>query len=140
MEALLQLKRLEEGAIWAEEEFKPTGEQPTVEMLIMKLDLLCSVLPFANSQMSIAKKEFNRAKVRAYNTYIGSSIANSLNMTPMLIKDYISAKLEEEQYAYDVAERLSRTIIHLIDALRTSISALKQERITNEYYSNTLKQ
>ena len=40
---------------------------------------------------------------------------------------YRFAKLDAQQYAYDVAERLSRTIVHLIDTYRTAISALKQK-------------
>lgn len=135
----LQVSKLEDGLRWAEKEFEATGEVQSVDILIGKLDKLCSALPFANSQMAIAKREFNKAKSKAYNTYITSSIANDVKFSPLILKDYIAAKLDAQQYAYDVAERLSRTIVHLIDAYRTAISALKQERITNDYYQNVIQ-
>ena len=135
----LQVSKLEDGLRWAEKEFEATGEVQSVDILIGKLDMLCSALPFANSQMAIAKREFNKAKSNAYNTYIASSIANDVKFSPLILKDYIAAKLDAQQYAYDVAERLSRTIVHLIDAYRTAISALKQERITNDYYQNVIQ-
>lgn len=129
----LNTKRIEEGLLFVENEFSSIDEIQSLDMLIKKLDILCSIISWSNSQMAIAKKEFNQAKTRAYNTYIGSSLANSISFSPLILKDYIASKLSNEQYAYDIAERLSRTCVHIIDALRTAISALKGEREVSNY-------
>lgn len=105
----------------------------SIAWLIDQMGMLCKSLAFVNNQMAVAKKILNKAKVKAYNTLITSSEANKEYFSPMLAKDYISAKIEQEQYDYDICERASRTILHTIDALRTAISALKIEAQTTNY-------
>lgn len=105
----------------------------SISWLIDQVGMLCKSLAFVNNQMAVAKKILNKKKVAAYNNLIGSTMANNETISPMLAKDYISAKIEQEQYDYDICERCSRTLLHTIEALRTCISALKMEAQTTQY-------
>lgn len=98
----------------------------SISYLIDRLGALSVSMAFVNNQMAIAKKFLNEAKVNAY-ARMGIT---KQNLSPMLAKDFINAQCSQQQYDYDVCERTSRTIVHTIDALRTAISALKQE---NQY-------
>lgn len=134
----LQLERIKNAFEFIEGEFSHTGELHSTDSLIAKLDILCNSLPFVNSQMAYAKQELNIAKVKAYNKLQMSSAAQSKYYAPSLAKDYIAAQCHNEQFAFDMCERCSRTIVHIIDALRTSISALKQESIVSQYSQNVI--
>lgn len=134
----LQLQRIEGAMQWLQNEFDNTDEfkVQNINVLIDRLNLLCNALPFINNQMAVAKKKLNEAKVKAYYTLITSQAANEKYYAPSLAKDFVNAQCSDEQYAYDLAERASRTIIHLLDALRTCISALKEENVTQRYANN----
>ncbi len=137
---ILQPERVESALVWLQSEFDSTGEfqVQNTQSLIERLNLLCNALPFINSQMALAKKKLNESKVKAYHKLITSSTANEQYFAPSLAKDYVSALVSEEQYIYDNAERCSRTIIHLIDSLRTCISALKEETRAMSYSNNVI--
>lgn len=83
--------------------------------------------------MAVAKRILNIQKVKAYHNMIASSIANASYFAPSLAKEYVSAQCSKEQYDYDVCERCSRTITHTLEALRTCISALKEELKISQY-------
>jgi|APCry1669191515_1035360.scaffolds.fasta_scaffold113681_1 hypothetical protein len=134
----LELERIEKAFQWLETEFQATGEMQSVDSLIHKLDLLCNALPFVNSQMAVTKRLLNEAKVRAYNKLTMSSHAQQKYYAPSLAKDYVAAQCSDEQYAYDMCERCSRTIVHVIDAMRTAISALKTEMTISQYSQNVM--
>lgn len=127
MQAELQIKRVEDCFTWLEAAAEGYTATQSISWLIDQLGILCQSLAFINNQMAVAKKILNKAKVKAYNTLVTSSEANKIYFSPMLAKDYIGAKIEQEQYDYDVCERCSRTLLHTIEALRTCISALKEE-------------
>ncbi|CAB4126228.1 hypothetical protein UFOVP153_20 [uncultured Caudovirales phage] len=134
----LQTKRVENAFEWLENEFSHSGEIQSVDLLINKLDMLCNALPFVNSQMALTKRLLNEAKVKAYHRLQTSSAAQQKYYAPSLAKDYINSQCSEEQYNYDMCERCSRTIVHIIDAMRTAISALKQEQIISQYSQNVM--
>jgi hypothetical protein len=132
MQAELQIKRVEDCMEWLESAADSYTASQSINWLIDQMGMLCKSLAFVNGQMAVAKKILNKAKVRAYNTLVTSSEANREYYSAMLAKDYISAKIEQEQYDYDICERCSRTVLHTIEALRTCISALKEEaKVTN---------
>lgn len=132
MKVQLQINRVEDCLQWLETAAEGYTASQSIAWLIDQVGMLCNTLAFVNNQMAVAKKELNHAKVRAYSTMIASSYANNYYFTPMLAKDYINAKCDTEQYNYDVCERASRTVTHHLDALRTCISALKEEvKVTN---------
>ncbi len=135
MQAELQIKRVEDCLEWLESAADGYTASQSIAWLIDQLGMLCKSLAFVNNQMAVSKKLLNKAKVRAYNTLIMSSEASKEYFSPMLAKDYISAKIEQEQYDYDICERCSRTLLHTIEALRTCISALKEEAKTMHYTS-----
>ncbi len=137
---ILQPERVESALIWLQSEFDSTGEfqVQNIQSLIERMNMLCNALPFINSQMALAKKKLNEAKVRAYHKLITSSTANEQYFAPSLAKDYVSALCSDEQYVYDNAERCSRTIIHLLDAMRTCVSALKEETRAMSYSNNVI--
>lgn len=127
MQAQLQIDKIENVMEWLEMVAENYTSKQSIDYLIDTMGELCRYLAFTGNQMAVSKKILNKAKTNAYNTLIISSEANKTYLTPMLAKDYISGKLEKEQYDYDVCERANRTILHTIEALRTAISALKAE-------------
>lgn len=118
---------------WLEKSSDDYTASQSIAWLIDQMGMLCKSLAFANNQMAVAKKILNKAKIKAYNSLVCSSVANETYFSAMLAKDYISAKIEEEQYDYDICERCSRTLLHTIEALRTCISALKEEAKVSNY-------
>lgn len=120
---------------WLEASADGYTASQSINWLIDQLGELCKALPFVNNQMAIAKYILNGNKVKAYNTLVTSSVANETFFAPSLAKDYIAAKMREDQYNYDICERTSRTIVHTTEALRTAISALKEE-VKLQSYAN----
>lgn len=127
MKAELQIQRVEDLLEWMEVNADGYTAKQSIDWLIDSMGTLCSYMAFVNGQMTVAKKALNTQKVQAYNALVMSSKAQEKYFSPMLAKDYVAAKCHEAQYNYDVCERASRTIVHTIEALRTCISALKEE-------------
>lgn len=124
---MLQIDRIKDCHEWlatAAEDY--TGNQ-SIAWYIDQLGALCKSLAFANEQMAEAKQQLNKKKITAYESLVTSSVANQEYFAPSLAKDYISAKCEKEQYEYDLTERCSRTLTHTIEAIRSILSALKEE-------------
>jgi len=89
---------------------------------------LSGYMAYTNSQMAEFKKVWSDKKAKAYEQFVFNVEARRLEWVPAsVVKDYITAKCSESEYAYNVAERLSRTITHQLDFVRTSVSALKNE-------------
>lgn len=120
---------------WLQEGEAFTHSQ-SISFLIDKLGELAVSLSFINNQMAVAKRVLNIKKVEAYHSLIASETANEKYFAPSLAKDFISAKLDKEQYDYDLCERCSRSLTHTIDAIRTAISALKVDQQTQSYTGN----
>lgn len=112
---------------WLELNADTYDGQASITWYIDQLGVLCKSMAFVNGQMAEAKRLLNKKKITAYESLVASSVANEQYFAPSLAKDYIGAKLLDEQYEYDLCERCSRTIIHTIDAIRTIISSLKEE-------------
>lgn len=134
MEAQLQIERVESCLEWLEASAEDYTASQSINWLIDQLGMLCKSMAFVNNQMAVAKRKLNLAKVKAYNSLVTSYVANAEYFSPSLAKDYISAKIDQEQYNYDICERTSRTLLHTIEALRTAISALKEEIKTSSYH------
>lgn len=123
---------MEDCSNWLQEGETFTHSQ-SINFLIDKLGELSVSLAFINNQMAVAKRLLNNRKVEAYLTLVGSSVANEQYFAPSLAKDYIAAQCATEAYNYDLCERTSRSIVHTIDAVRTAISALKEDMKTMNY-------
>jgi hypothetical protein len=129
----LNIKRIEEGLNWLQNEFESTGEIQSVDVLIQQLGAINSCIAWSGEQMAIAKKNLNLKKVGAYHALIASETANEKYFAPSLGKDYISARCHQEQYEYDLCERFTRSLVHISDNVRTSISALKEQMKLSQY-------
>lgn len=112
---------------WMELSAEKYTATQSIGWLVDHVGQLCQIMAFVNNQMAVAKKHLNEKKVAAYNSLVGSSVANEEYFAPSLAKDYVSSKCSEEQYDYDICERTSRTVTHILEMLRTCISALKME-------------
>ena len=129
----LQVQRVEHCLEWLETNGDKYETIQSLTVLIEDLGTLVKSLAFVNNQMAVAKRMLNEAKTREYTNLIASQRAIGWDMSPMLARDYINAKVSKEMFDYDVCERCSRTITHTIDALRTCISALKIEQQYSNY-------
>jgi|GEM_PF-3505782 len=127
MKPVLDMARVHGCAEWLESCADDYTATSSVHWLIDQLGMLVKSMAFINGQMAVAKQRLNDVKRKAYESLVASSIANESYFAPSLAKDYIASKVSEEQYNYDMCERTGRTIVHTVDALRTAISALKEE-------------
>jgi hypothetical protein len=133
MQAELQIKKVEDIMELLESAADSYVASQSIPWLIDQVGLLCKYMAFVNNQMAVAKKQFNKKKTQVYNNLLLSNSANKEFFSPSVIKDYVNAKLEQEEYHYDITERCSRTVLHTIEALRTCISALKEEAKVSNY-------
>lgn len=132
----IQLDKIEKAFVFIQNEHQSTDQIQSLDLLMIKLDNINSYLAWSGEQMAIAKRLLNIAKEKAYRTLKTSSEANKQYYSPSLAKDYIAAKCSDEAYCYDMAERLSRSMVHISDNLRTSISALKEQMKMESYSQN----
>lgn len=109
------------------ENFNKDLSQDATELHVW-LITLTQYMARANGVMAEYHKKFREEKARAYKNLIASSIAQEKYFSATQGKDYVDAMCSETGYVYDLAERLSRTCVHTIDAIRTVISSLKSER------------
>jgi hypothetical protein len=133
---IFDIKRIESGFKWLQNEFDNSGEIQSVDVLIQRLDAINSSLAWSGEQMAISKKLLNEAKVKAYHKLQMSSESQKKYYAPSLAKDYISAQCSNENYNYDMCERFSRALVHISDNLRTAISALKEMSKLESYSQN----
>lgn len=94
---------------------------------------LTNFMARANYLMAEYGKIFREEKKEAYRQLTASVIKDQKYYAPSLAKDFIDAQCSESGYVYDLAERLSRTCVHTLDAVRTIISSLKSERAMAHY-------
>lgn len=123
----IQVNRIIDCNNWVIENSKKYEQLQSLTILIEDSGKLVAALAFINNQVAIAKRVLNEKKAQEYLNLIASLEANNKNLSPMLMKDYISAKCSKAQYNYDLADRCRSTIQHTLDTLRTCISALKVE-------------
>jgi hypothetical protein len=134
---MLQIDRVKDCLEWLEKTAESYTGQQSITWYIDQLGILCSTMAFVNGQMAEAKRDLNKKKLVAYELLVKSDLAKADYFAPSLAKDYISARIEKEQYEYDLTERCSRTVVHQIDALRSIISSLKEEMKIASYAGQT---
>lgn len=93
-------------------------------------------ISFTGQEMANAKREWNEAKAKRYETIHASMRAIGDNYPPTIFKDYIAAKCSQEQYIFDSIERTHRSAERILDFLRTCISGLKAEINADMFHSN----
>lgn len=134
---MLQIQRVKDCMEWLELTAKDYTGQQSITWYIDQLGMLCTSMAFVNGQMAEAKRDLNKKKLVAYELLVSSDISKANYFAPSLAKDYISARVEKEQYEFDLTERCSRTVVHQIDALRSIISSLKEEMKIASYAGQT---
>lgn len=90
---------------------------------------------FTGEQMAIAKKDWQDAKKKAYETFIISNEANRDKVDKfgvMVVKDYIAAKCGDFEARYEYIERTNNALGSMEDVLRSVISAIKQEMYSQQ--------
>lgn len=88
---------------------------------------------FVGKMWAEYRRELNELKVKAYNNLIASQRAVNKDIPVSLAKDYIAAKCGEAQYYVDFTDRVNANIGYSLDALRSILSALKQEMATAQF-------
>jgi hypothetical protein len=94
---------------------------------------LTNIMSRANFLMADYQRKFRQEKKLAYEKLTETVISKQRYYAPSLAKDYIDSQCNESGYVYDLAERVSRSCTHTIDAVRTIISSLKSERAFANY-------
>lgn len=130
------LKRIEEAFDWLQREFEDIEVQQSVDDLNTKQNAINSVISWAYEQMAIAKMNLNEAKQKAYLELNSKPSSMKPLYSPSIAKDFVNSSCVNENYAYDITERLCRSCVHISDNLRTSISAMK-ELAKMENYGNS---
>lgn len=108
-------------------------EMQSGESVRQQLITLASWLAWTGEQMALAGKAYNIAKRDAYTKLQEEYKEKGITLAPSLAKDYIGSMCSKEAYAYDVAERSNRVIVHTIDAYRSVLSSLKEEQRSLPY-------
>ena len=89
---------------------------------------LTNIIARSNQLMAEYQRKNRENKKAAYLKLIASQYANNANFTKTNAKDYVDACCANSGYLYDLAERTSRAAYHTIEAVRTIVSSLKNER------------
>jgi di/tripeptidase len=131
----LQVEKVERAMEFLVSSAEGYTHSQSINWLIDQVGLLCQSLAFINEQQAVAKRQLNEAKVIAYEKMV-KRYGQEKYFSPSLAKDYVGAVISEQQYAFDLCERASRTIVHTLDTLRTCISALKEEMKTINYHGS----
>jgi len=106
----------------------------STEALITIGTRLAGYLPYTGQQMALAKKIMNDKRAMIYDTLIGKGSF----LSPSNMKDYVNSKTSDDQFNYDICERCNRSIVHVLDYLRSVLSTLKEEmKIAQQSQFNT---
>jgi hypothetical protein len=89
---------------------------------------LSAHLAFTGQQMAIAKKVWRKEVSKAYDSFVFSRMSQGLTVPPSMAKDYVQARAGDQEGTYEFIERVHRSCTHIIDFLRSCISALKEEQ------------
>lgn len=133
MKPKLEVARIEDSLEWLASSAELATSTQSIAWFIDHISDLAKTLAWLNGQMAVANECLNNEKVNAYQTLVTSSVANQKYYAPSLAKEYISAKVSNEQYAYDIAERASRTCTHQLDVFRSCLSCLKEEMKVSQF-------
>jgi len=88
---------------------------------------LTNFMARANFIMAEKKREIRQSKIKAYQ-HIVKWHGEGKYFAPSLAKDYVDSLSYEASYTYDLAERCSRLCTHAIEAVRSILMSLMNER------------
>lgn len=99
----------------------------SIDALIQTGIRFAAWLAWTGEQMALADMLRNDAIVAAYQKHVFNQAARGLKVTPMIAKEYVKASCSKEQFNFDLCERCNRSLVHVLDLLRSILSALKEE-------------
>lgn len=123
---IAEVERINDILIKSDPQFLSVSPQALYELSIS----CAGWKSFTGEQMATAKKIWQDAKRRAYQTFVVSNEANQTRVEKfgvMVIKDYINSTCGEQEANYELIERCNNACGYMIDICRTIISALKEE-------------
>jgi|SRR5882757_838157 len=100
--------------------------------------VLSSWIAYTGEQMSVAKRIWRNETAKAYDNHIFSKMAQGMQIQATLANRYATAKAGNYEAIWESIERTNRTCVHILDFLRTAISALKEENKAYSQNNNTL--
>ncbi len=121
-----------EGYIIKVQEFDKDAAQDASQLHSYLVELTQNMAR-ANYLMAEYQRKFRQEKLVAYKKLTDTVIKDQKYFAPSLAKDYVDAQCNETGFVFDLAERVSRTCFHTLEAIRTIISSLKSERDFSKY-------
>jgi hypothetical protein len=107
---------------------------------LWELSIWCAAQKaFTGEQMAIAKKEWQDAKKKAYETFVISNEANKTRVERygvMAVKDYIAASCGNLEATYEFMERTNNACGYMEEAARSVMSSLREEQKSYNYGGN----
>jgi hypothetical protein len=94
---------------------------------------LAAWVALSGDQMAIAKRIWRKETVKAYDSHVFSKMASGMAIHASIANKYASARAGDYEANWDLCDRVNKTCVHILDFLRTVISALKEE---NKIYNN----
>lgn len=108
---------------------------------LYELSIWCAAQKsFTGEQMAIAKKDWQDAKKKAYETFVISNEANKTRVEKygvMAVKDYIAACCGDLEAKYEFVERTNNACGYMEDAARSVMSSLREEQKSYNYGGGT---
>lgn len=104
---------------------------------LYELSIWCAAQKsFTGEQMAIAKKQWQDAKKKSYETFVLSNEANKTKVERygvMALKDYIAACCGNLEATYEFIERTNNACGYMEDATRSVMSSLREEAKSYNY-------
>lgn len=94
---------------------------------------MIAYLALANEYQATYQKSARKAKMKAFDELKDRYKEANQKMPPSIAKEFIDAYCADDSYAYDLAERTSRALVHCCDMLRSILSSKKSERQHSNY-------
>lgn len=136
MKPELQIKRVEDCHEWLISISTEYTSMQSIAFYIDQIGTLANSFAFINTQVAVAKEILNKNKKSAYESFMLGTKSVGLEYAPSLVKEYIASKLSDDQYNFDICDRCRSTINLTIEALRSLLSALKEEQKISSYAQN----
>lgn len=99
---------------------------------------LSAWMAYTGEQMSVAKRTWRRETAQAYDNHVFSRLAQGMEIQATLANKYAASKAGGYEADYEFVERINRSCVHILDFIRTAISALKEENKAYLQNNNTL--
>lgn len=73
------------------------------------------------------------AKRKAYLNFSETAKVNGFDFSASIVKDFVATQISEELQCYEYSQRINAAITHVMDSMRSILSAAKTEYATLSY-------